>query len=114
MSVVVYLTAATICFANACHPALVGERTPVGLFPLVHIATDQPGYGGDVLAFAQDNTTIYAVHRVWLLSPKQRRLERLSSRDPKARMITSGCINVDPSTYRQLVESNQTSLLITR
>lgn len=66
--------------------------------------TSQPGYGGDVLKFKEDETSAFAIHRVWTLKPAQRRLERLQSKDPKERQsITNGCINVMPEVYEKLV-----------
>ncbi len=64
--------------------------------------TSQPGYGGDVLQFKETTKAWYAVHRTWTLSPKQRREERLKDSDPKQRVITNGCINIDPKVYEQL------------
>lgn len=103
MIVTVYLSAAMICFAGQCSNALVGVKTPQGNFPLVQVKTDQPGYGGDVLAFAQDRSGLYAIHRVWLLSPAQRRAQRLQSSRASDRVgITGGCINVAPEVYERL------------
>jgi hypothetical protein len=108
--VLVDLALATICFAGQCYPALVGPDTPRGQFQLTHAQTPLPGYGGDVLMFKEDSKYIYAIHRVWTLNPKQRRLERLQSGDPYQRQtITMGCINIMPSVYELLVDccSNQ-------
>lgn len=113
MWIVVHLTAATICLANhGCFPALVGVKTPVGHFVLRRMKTDQPGYSGDVLAFAQDATTVYAVHRVWLLSPKQHRLARLASPNAEDRTkVTNGCINVMPEVYDQIPDGSPVSII---
>lgn len=100
--IVVDLTLATICFLNACFPALVGKDTPVGEFQIVQRLTDQPGYGGDVLQFKEDEQAWYAIHRVWVLRPKEKRLERLRQPDPNKRVITAGCINVEPDVYDKL------------
>lgn len=102
--VVVDLTLATICFLGQCHPALVGQHTPAGTFELALRATDEPGYGGDVLAFKEDRTRLWAVHRVWTLEPRERRLERLRAGDPRLRRgVTRGCVNVAPAVYDALV-----------
>ena len=97
---VVSLAAAMICFAQQCHPVLVGEYTPTGVFPLTKRVVAAPGYGGDVLQFKETEREVFAVHRVWLLRPSQRRAERLAS--PAAadrRGVTGGCINVAPAVY---------------
>jgi hypothetical protein len=105
MIVEVFLSAALICFSGQCHHALVGPATPTGEYPLRHVPTTLNGYGGDVMGFAQDKGGMYAVHRVWLLSPKQHRRERLASDNPAdRRSITNGCINVDPVVYQTLVD----------
>lgn len=106
MGIVVSLTAATICFAGVCHPVLIGQQTPVGVYETVHARVLEPGYGGDVLAFGQrrDGRPL-AIHRTYTGLPKQRRAERLQSADPSVRQnITGGCINVDPKVYTALVE----------
>lgn len=93
-----------ICFQEMCYPALVGNKTPIGEFTLSHRSTVIPGYGGDILQFHEDKTTIYAVHRVLTTNPKQQREKRLRSKNPKDRKITNGCVNVDPEVYKLLTE----------
>jgi hypothetical protein len=106
--VVVDILAAIICFtsqpggAEECHPVLVGQDTPRGTFTLNQRLTDSPGYGGDVLQFKDDPTEVFAIHRVWLLKPSEKRAERLRSSDPKVRKVTKGCINVEPVIYERL------------
>lgn len=103
--VFVHLATATLCFMNQCHPALIGKATPMGEYPIVHARVADPGYGGDVLAFARDAKGIYAIHRVWTLVPRQRRLERLTRGNVAERLnITGGCVNVMPDVYDQLVK----------
>jgi hypothetical protein len=106
-SVVVDLAAALVCFSGQCHPALVGDTTPRGTFRLAHYSTDDPGYGGDLLAFhgvEGPGRTVLAVHRV-LDPPGQHRLERLRSGRPSdRRRVTAGCINVEPAVYDSLVD----------
>jgi signal peptidase I len=108
--VVVSITLATICFtsqlggAEECHPVLIGADTPRGEFTLNQRITQSPGYGGDVLQFRDDPDGVYAIHRVYLLNPKEKRAERLRSPDPKMRRITHGCINVDPAIYSKLMD----------
>ena len=113
--VTVHLAAAIICFAELCHPALIGTKTPTGEFPLVYGTTDDPGYGGDVLAFYEDESVVYAIHRLWLLKPEQKREQRIKSKNPKDRLITSGCINLTTDVYKKLVDCcSEDTLVITR
>ena len=100
--VIVNLTLATICFLNSCHPALVGRDTPTGIFQLDHVATKQPGYGGDVLVFKESRHYAWAIHRVWLLVPAPHRLLTLTKGTSAQRWITMGCINVMPDVYAKL------------
>jgi hypothetical protein len=102
--IIVDIALALICFSGECHNALIGRNTPKGEYQLVHKITDDPGYGGDVLVFHETEKTEYAIHRVWLLKPEQNRMKRLASDNPKNRVITSGCINVDNEVYEALVE----------
>jgi len=110
MSVIVSIALATICFtyngAEECHPVLLGKKipTPKGDFILRRRFTQDPGYGGDVLQFHEDANLVYAIHRVWLLKPEQKRLERLKSTKIEDRFISSGCINVMPEVYQKLVD----------
>jgi len=102
--VVVDLALATICFLGQCHPALVGDDTPTGVFTLQLQATAAAGYGGDLLVFQEDRHSVWAIHRVIAGRPGERRLERLRSGRPEQRRgITLGCINVMPQVYRELV-----------
>lgn len=110
--VVVDIALATICFMNTCHPVLIGGDTPVGEYTLQVREIMSPGYGGDVLQFKEDAGSVYAIHRVWLLRPWEKRDQRLKSKDPKQRRITKGCINVDPKVYQELVDCCSTSTLV--
>jgi len=97
-----------------CYPVLVGPDTPKGQFTLVQRYTDQAGYGGDVLKFQEEDDYIFSIHRVWLLKPNQKRLERLQSVNTKDRVtITSVCINLMPEVYTKLVDccSNETLII---
>jgi len=108
MSVIVNIALATICFTyngtEECHPVLLGKDipTPRGEFILKKRITADPGYGGDVLQFHETKEEVYAIHRVWLLKPEQKRMERLRSNNVKDRYISAGCINVEPSVYDRL------------
>lgn len=104
MTVTVYLAKALICFAGQCHPALVGEATPTGQFNLTPRLVQAPGYGGDVIQFDEANGVVFAIHRLWLGSPAQRRQARIASQDPRQRIITAGCVNVTPEVYDLLLD----------
>lgn len=118
MSVLVNIALATICFTyqgtNECHPVLVGQKTPTptGEYVLQQRLTSSPGYGGDVLQFLETETEVFAIHRVWLLNPKQNRAARLKSPNVKDRFITNGCINVEPEVYEKLKDCCSNSKLI--
>jgi hypothetical protein len=88
--------------------------TPVGEYNLTRRYTSDPGYGGDVFQFKEVNDMVYALHRVWLLIPSQKRLDRLKSKNVKDHFISSGCINVEPEVYEKLLECCTTETLIIR
>lgn len=113
-SVVVDVALATICYLGQCHAALIGADTPKGEYTLTQRLVQSPGYGGDVLQFKEDDKEIYAIHRVWLLRPAEKRAERLKSKDPDVRRITKGCINVDPIVYQELVDCCSNASLVVR
>jgi hypothetical protein len=107
--IVVDLLLATICFTapggvEECHPALVGKTTPVGEFTTIQRLTEDPGYGGDVIKFKETDKLAYSIHRVWLENPKEKRRWRLEQDDPKLRVISQGCINLDEKIYDRLLE----------
>jgi hypothetical protein len=110
MSILVTLSLATICFAyngvDECHPVLLGKNsaTPSGEYTLSQRATKAPGYGGDILQFHETKDEVYAIHRVWLLKPGERRMQRLKSNNISDRFVSAGCINVDPIVYKKLVD----------
>jgi len=86
--------------------------TPTGQYTLIKRITHDPGYGGDVLQFHETKDSVYAIHRVWLLKPEQKRMERLKSPDVKDHFISSGCINVEPEVYDKLVDCCSSGQLI--
>ncbi|WP_165321271.1 murein L,D-transpeptidase [Rhizorhabdus phycosphaerae] len=105
MTVVVSLGLASICFLGQCHPALVGAATPAGHYRLRQRIVVSPGYGGDVLSFEEGDSTIFAIHRIWLGSPREQRPERLASpQAARRRDVTDGCINVAADVYDKLVD----------
>lgn len=101
--VTVILSKAVICFAAQCFPILYGRDTRPGIYTLQQRLTASEGYGGDVLQYDETDTEVYAIHRVWTLHPNEHRQDRLRSSNPKDRVITRGCINVDASVYERLV-----------
>jgi len=102
--VLINITLAVICFGSnmECYPILYGDRTPTGQFEMNLRVTSQVGYGGDVIQFHSDGEQIYAIHRLWTLSPQQKREERIASSDLSRRKISKGCINVMPEVYEKL------------
>lgn len=103
MTALVLLSSAVICLSGKCYPALVGRDTPTGIYKVTKRLVLSPGYGGDVLEFKETKDSIYAIHRVWVLNPKQHREERLkSSNAADRRYITCGCVNVAPDVYDKL------------
>lgn len=109
------LSKALLCSALQCWPALIGPSTPIGEFQLVQRYTLARGYGGDVLQFHETENSVVAIHRVWLGRESEHRRERLASSDPKDRVISKGCINVDEAVYDKLVAEFPNAILrITR
>lgn len=103
MTVTVLLSAALLCIQGVCHHALVGQDTPTGSYTAVRMAAEDPLYGGDVLAFARNDTgAVFAIHRTWLGNSAERRQWRLQQDDPAQRVISQGCINIAPEVYDQL------------
>lgn len=114
MSLTLFLSKALLCSAAQCWPVLVGPKTPVGgPYELTQRLTADPGYGGDVLQFHEDEYMVYAIHRVWTLRPREKREERLRDPDPKKRnSVTKGCVNVDPLVFNYLVTNFRNSTLV--
>lgn len=102
MSVTIFLGKALICFQMNCYPMLYGDATPVGTFQIQERRVLSPGYGGDVLQFHDAGDMIFSVHRTWLGSPNQKRVERLESETPTDNKISNGCINIAPEVYEAL------------
>lgn len=110
--VLVDVAAALICFASMCHPVLIGTGTPRGEFQFTHYTIPDPRYGGDILAFKETPSDLYAIHRV-IDVPGQQRIDRLKSPDTKRRRaITGGCVNVEPEVYDELVKCCYASKVI--
>lgn len=113
MELTVFLSKAVMCIAAHCFPVLVGPATPVGEFSLVQRLTADPGYGGDVLQFHETEDLAFSIHRTWTLRPQEKREARYRHPDPKVRMISKGCINVEPSVYNELAASYLAGTLTT-
>lgn len=96
--VTVDVLAAVICFMGSCYPALVGKETPRGEFRLVEISMVglPAALGKTVLSFKETKTDIFAVHKTW---PGR---EQRYSHPPSKRLMTLGCINVEPHVYEKL------------
>ena len=103
MIVEVFLSLALICIDKDCHPALIGEKTPVGEFSLVQRLVKDPFYAGSVLQFKETEKEIFSIHRIWNGRPSEKRSQRLQSKDVDKRIITSGCINVSDYVYQLLL-----------
>jgi hypothetical protein len=96
--VTVDILAALICFSGACHPALVGKETPKGVYRLELLRVVTPvQFGGSVLAFKETQHDIFAIHRTW---PGR---ENRYVMPAEKRVMTLGCINVEPQVYEALV-----------
>ena len=83
-----------------CFPVLVGKETPKGEFKLNIYKTNKKGYSGEVLGFHQRGKELFAIHRVWLGNPNERRDVRIQSNNVADRLITNGCINISEEGYR--------------
>ena len=111
--VFVNLGMAVICFMQTCHPALVGPKTPPGIYTLQQYTTEAPDYtyGGDVLVFKEYNDNVWAIHRVINIPGEYRKQRLQSGKVSVRRNITHGCVNVDPEVYKQLVDCCSNSKL---
>lgn len=118
MTILISIALATICFTyngtEECHPVLLGKNnpTPTGSFTVQQRMTSTPGYGGDILQFHETADGLYAIHRLWLLSPKQNRQERIKSKNVADRYISGGCVNVEPEVYEKLIDCCSNEKLI--
>lgn len=102
--VIVDTAKAELCFADdkQCHPVLIGKTTPKGTFPMTIMATKKSGYGGEVIGFKEERDFLFALHRVWLGKPSERRMERIASPLVADRVMTNGYINVTDNVYEKL------------
>ena len=86
--------------------------TPAGEFHIrkaysTHLKTD-------VVAFLEGDTSLLAIHPVWLGSPKQNRLQRLATETGNDNRITNGCINVPRNFFYDIINKlkDRTRLVI--
>lgn len=86
--------------------------TPVGEYILDKVNIPQKGYGGDILRYHETDDAIWAIHRIYLGNPTEKRLERLKSKALKDKFITNGCINVLPEVYDKIVSCCENSSLV--
>lgn len=109
--VTLFLAKALICFAGSCYPALIGQNTLPGTYQLQPRIVLAEGYNNSVLQYREDETTVYAIHKVWTQIPSENRIKRLQSGRLSDRMgVTKGCINVSEEVYDLLMDccSHQT------
>ena len=96
----VNLDKAELCLpSKECFPVLIGKDTPKGKFNINIYKTSKSGYGGEVLGFHQSGKNLFAIHRVWLGNPKEKRDIRIKSSNISDRLITNGCINISEEGY---------------
>lgn len=87
--------------ANSISDINSAPVTPSGEFRTRKVYSTQ--LGESITTFIEGETSILAIHPVWLKSPKQRRLERLASDDAADNRITNGCINVPKKFYYDIM-----------
>lgn len=91
-----FLATALICFHGTCHPALVGKATPTGSYQLRLQPRHERMFGGDILVFDEDRTSVWAIHR----AHNERRRSLLAKGQRTG--ITGGCVNVTNEVYELL------------
>ena len=74
------------------------KTTPAGRF----VAEAGRNASGEDVVWV-DYADAVSMHRVRLVDPKERRLERLASPDPAERRISYGCINVPVAFFESVV-----------
>ena len=70
--------------------------TPAGRFPLKMVPSEEYGTAID---FLKGPNASFAIHRVYLGNPSERRADRLANSDPKNKNISYGCVNVSSDFY---------------
>ena len=112
--ITVFISKALICFASVCHPVLLGSDTKAGTYTLNVLHTQQPGYGGDVLMYDSNATTVFAIHRTYVTERVQGRERLYHNTTPAQRHVTAGCVNVEPRIYEELKRSHVKRPLVIR
>lgn len=105
--VTIYLAKALLCFAQTCHPVLLGEDTKPGVYDMRVLWVASPGYGPNVLEFdrAKDGSW-FAIHQTY--TGKGVKREHLYAQPAaKRRFVTNGCPNVQPEVYQQLLNEHR-------
>ncbi len=74
------------------------KTTPAGRF----VAEAGRNASGEEVVWVDYGAAV-SMHRVRLVDPKERRLERLASPDPAERRISYGCINVPVAFFESVV-----------
>ena len=74
------------------------KTTPAGRF----VAEAGRNAAGEEVVWVDHHSAV-SMHRVRLVDPKERRLERLASSDPAERRISYGCINVPVAFFESVV-----------
>jgi hypothetical protein len=74
------------------------KTTPAGRF----VAAAGHNASGEEVVWVDYGAAV-SMHRVRLVDPKERRLERLASPDPAERRISYGCINVPVAFFESVV-----------
>lgn len=111
-AVTVFIAKALICFANTCHPVLLGDNTRPGTYDMSILYTEQPGYGGDVLVYADDGDAWRSIHRTYTLDRRRDREALYANTTPEQRTVTAGCVNVEPELYQDLRDNYRNLPLI--
>lgn len=110
--VTIFIAKALICFANTCHPVLLGPDTRPGTYEMNILHTQQAGYGGDVLMYDSNETMWYAIHRTYDYGAVRDRARLYRDTTPEQRMVTAGCPNVEPHVYEELKANYLNSPLV--
>lgn len=68
----------------------------------------------NITAFLESESSVLAIHPVWLGNPKQQRLHRLQTNTANDNRITNGCINVPEQFYNDRIKTlnDRTRLVI--
>ncbi len=86
---------------NYDKPSKFDGITPAGIYPIEKIYSWH--LNSDMLVFIKGKSSVAAIHPLWTKNPDQKRVQRLLSETPLDNRITSGCINVDPVFFNQVL-----------